>query len=87
VVYPGEIFPTEIRGAGVGFATAFSRIGAAAGTFILPLSVDGLGVGTTMLIAAGICVVGAVISQYLAPETKGLSLNETSAPLSKAAVK
>lgn len=83
-VYPGEVFPTEIRGAGVGFATAFSRIGAAAGTFILPLSVEGLGVGTTMLIAAGICVLGAVISQYMAPETKGLSLSEASAPLGKA---
>ncbi|WP_312856907.1 MFS transporter [Arthrobacter mobilis] len=86
-VYPGEIFPTEVRGAGVGFATAFSRIGAAAGTFILPMSVEGLGVGATMLIAAGICVVGAVISQYLAPETKGLSLNEASAPLGKAVAK
>lgn len=85
-VYPGEVFPTEIRGAGVGFATAFSRIGAAAGTFILPMSVDSLGVGTTMLIAAGICVVGAVISQYLAPETKGLSLSDTSAPLGKPAL-
>lgn len=29
-VYPGEVFPTEIRGAGVGFATAVSRVGAAA---------------------------------------------------------
>jgi putative MFS transporter len=37
-----------------------------------------------MLIAAGICVLGAVISQYLAPETKGLSLSDTSAPLGKA---
>ncbi|MEW9871771.1 MFS transporter [Arthrobacter sp. HS15c] len=85
-VYPGEVFPTEIRGAGVGFATAISRIGAAAGTFILPLSVAGLGVGTTMLIAASICVLGAVISQYLAPETKGLSLSDTSAPLGQAAL-
>ena len=84
-VYPGEVFPTEIRGAGVGFAAAFSRIGAAAGTFILPMSVDSLGVGTTMLIAAAICVLGAVISQYLAPETKGLSLSDTSAPLAKSA--
>lgn len=84
-VYPGEIFPTEIRGAGVGLATAFSRVGAAAGTFILPLSVDALGVGPTMLIAAAICVVGAVISQYLAPETKGLSLSEASGALPKVA--
>jgi len=29
-LYPTEVFPTEIRGAGVGFATATSRIGAAA---------------------------------------------------------
>lgn len=86
-VYPGEVFPTEVRGAGVGFATAFSRIGAAAGTFILPLSVQGLGIGVTMLIAAGICVLGAVISQYLAPETTGVSLSEASAPLDKTLAK
>jgi putative MFS transporter len=79
-VYPGEVFPTEIRGAGVGFGTAVSRIGAAAGTFLLPLSVDGLGVGITMLFAAAVCVIGAVVSQYMAPETRGLSLSEASAP-------
>jgi hypothetical protein len=28
-VYPGEVFPTEIRGIGTGFAAAVSRIGAA----------------------------------------------------------
>ena len=33
-----------------------------------------------MLIAAGICVVGAVVSQVLAPETTGRPLSETSAP-------
>ncbi|WP_307857021.1 MFS transporter [Pseudarthrobacter albicanus] len=81
-VYPGEVFPTEIRGAGVGFATAVSRVGAAAGTFLLPLSISGLGIGTTMLFAAGICVIGALVSQRLAPETKGLSLNAASAPAS-----
>jgi putative MFS transporter len=79
-VFPGEVFPTEIRGAGVGFGTAFSRIGAAAGTFVLPMSVTALGIGATMLIAAAICALGAVISHYLAPETTGLSLSDTSAP-------
>lgn len=77
-VYPGEVFPTEIRGAGVGFATAVSRIGAAAGTFILPLTMEGLGVGTTMLLAAGISLIGGIVSQIMAPETKGLLLSETS---------
>ncbi|MFC9557917.1 MFS transporter [Rhodococcus sp. NPDC056960] len=79
-VYPGEIFPTEIRGVGTGFATAFSRVGAGLGTFLLPWSMHNLGSGTTMLIAAGICVVGASVSQVLAPETMGRSLSETSAP-------
>ena len=36
-VYPGEMFPTEIRGIGTGFAAAVSRLGAGAGTFLLPI--------------------------------------------------
>ncbi|MEV5845449.1 MFS transporter [Streptomyces sp. NPDC051985] len=79
-VYPGEIFPTEIRGIGTGFATAFSRTGAALGTFALPWSMDHLGARPSMLIAAGVCVIGAAVSQVLAPETMGRSLSETSAP-------
>ncbi|WP_433875277.1 MFS transporter [Sinomonas atrocyanea] len=84
-VYPGEVFPTEIRGAGVGFATAVSRVGAAAGTFLLPIAMDGLGVAMTMVIAAGVSLIGGVVSQVLAPETKGKLLSETSAPTAKAA--
>ncbi|WP_395334678.1 MFS transporter [Novosphingobium sp. BL-8H] len=81
-VYPGEVFPTEIRGAGVGFATAVSRIGAAAGTFLMPLSIDHLGISGTMMIAAGISLFGGVVSWLLAPETMGKQLSETSAPTS-----
>ena len=77
-VYPGEVFPTEIRGVGVGFATAVSRVGAAAGTFLMPISIDELGVSTSMLIAAGISLIGGIVSQVLAPETTGKPLSETS---------
>jgi putative MFS transporter len=79
-VYPGEVFPTEIRGIGVGVATAISRIGAAMGTFLLPVIIDSRGVGTALMIAAGISLVGGVISYALAPETKGKLLGEASAP-------
>jgi putative MFS transporter len=79
-VYPGEVFPTEIRGVGVGFATAFSRIGAAAGTFLLPVVIGSYGVGTAMLIAAGISLFGGIVSYALAPETRGKLLSEASAP-------
>jgi len=79
-VYPGEILPTEVRGLGTGFATAFSRVGAGLGTFLLPWSMQTLGAGPTMLVAAGLCAAGAAVSQVLAPETMGRNLSETSAP-------
>jgi MFS transporter, putative metabolite transport protein len=81
-IYPGEVFPTEIRGIGTGFATAVSRLGAGAGTFLLPISIANLGPGPTMLFAAGLALIGAALSQWLAPETKGKSLTETAAGFS-----
>jgi MFS transporter, putative metabolite transport protein len=81
-VYPGEVFPTEIRGIGTGFSAAISRIGAALGTFLLPWSMANLGTSVSMLIAAGVALVGAGLSQWLAPETKGKSLTETAAGFS-----
>ncbi|MFI8975046.1 MFS transporter [Nocardia asteroides] len=77
-VYPGEVFPTEVRGIGTGFAAAFSRIGAGMGTFLFPWSVAKLGMSTTMVVAATIAFVGAALSQWLAPETAGKSLAVTS---------
>ena len=81
-IYPAEVFPTEVRGIGTGFATAVSRVGASVGTFLLPWSMTNLGNSVTMLIAAGLAGVGAGISQWLAPETKGKSLTETAAGFS-----
>ena len=80
-IYPGEVFPTEVRGIGTGFAAAFSRVGAGLATFLLPWSMDNLGSGPTILIAAGVAFIGAGVSQALAPETKGMNLSETSAGL------
>jgi putative MFS transporter len=77
-VYPIEILPTEVPSSGVGIAAACSRVAAAAGTFLLPLGITSLGTGTCMLIAAGVCVVGGVVSQVMAPETTGRALHETS---------
>ncbi|MGN6405865.1 MFS transporter [Sinomonas sp.] len=78
-VYPNELFPTEIRGSAVGLASSLSRIGAAAGTYLVPLALSGLGIGLTMIIAAVITLLGAVISLVWAPETRGLSLSESAA--------
>ena len=78
-VYPGEVLPTEIRGIGTGFAAAVSRVGAGIGIFLLPMSMESLGAGPTMLIAAGVAFAGAALSQWLAPETKGKTLTEAAA--------
>ena len=83
-VYPIEIMPTEVRSSAVGVAAAASRVGAAAGTFLLPVGIASIGTGWCMIIAAVICVIGAVISQRMAPETTGQTLTEASGPVAKA---
>lgn len=77
-VYPIEIMPTEVRSTAVGVAAAASRVGAAAGTFLLPVGIDTIGTGWCMVIAAAVCVAGALLSQAMAPETTGQSLTEAS---------
>jgi putative MFS transporter len=79
-IFPAEVFPTEIRGTGVGFATAMSRVGAAVATFLFPAAIETFGTAYTLLIGAAICLFGGVITQWLAPETTGRLLSETAAP-------
>lgn len=79
LVYPNELFPTEIRAKAVGFGTSFSRIGAAAGTYLVPISLDRLGIADTMYMAAAVTFVGLAVSWFLAPETRSLNLAEAAA--------
>ncbi|WP_246097951.1 MFS transporter [Streptomyces botrytidirepellens] len=66
------------RATAVGIATAISRIGAAVGSYLLPIGLDRIGVGTTMLIMAAITLLGFVVCVTLAPETRGRRLAEAS---------
>ena len=81
-IYPGEVFPTEVRGLGTGFAAAVSRVGAGLGTFLLPIAIEKFGVSASMLVTAVVVFSGALVSQLWAPETKGKSLTETAAGFS-----
>jgi putative MFS transporter len=78
-VYPNELFPTEVRGSAVGLASSLSRIGAAAGTYLVPEALTHLGIGPTMIIGAVITFIGAVVSVAWAPETRGMTLGECAA--------
>jgi putative MFS transporter len=75
-IYPNEIFPTDVRATAFGIATAFSRIGAASGTFLVPLFIDWWGIGTTLFIAVAMTLAGILVTWAMAPETKGLTLAE-----------
>jgi len=76
LVYPNEIFPTEIRAAAVGIGTSMSRVGAAVGTWLIPVSLQTIGIGHTMYIAAGITFFGLLVSWFLAPETAARNLED-----------
>ncbi len=76
-VYPNELFPTAVRASAVGMATAISRIGAAIGTYLVPISLSGIGTGSTMLIGVGLTLLGLVISIFWAEETRNRSLATT----------
>ncbi|TWS24294.1 MFS transporter [Tsukamurella sputi] len=77
-IYPSELFPTEIRASASGLVTAISRFGAATGTYLLPMSIAGLGTPTTMMFGAVLTGVAFVVCLALAPETKGRSLDAAS---------
>lgn len=78
LVYPNELFPTEIRAFAVGIGSSMTRIGSAAGTWLVPISLHSYGIGTTMYAAAAVSVVGLAVSLWLAPETRGMSLEQAS---------
>ncbi|GAB7528573.1 MFS transporter [Pseudomonas sp. 3A(2025)] len=76
LVYPNELFPTEIRACAVGVGTSLSRVGAAVGTWLVPMSLDSFGIGTTMYAAAAVTLIGLLFSVALAPETRSLNLQQ-----------
>ncbi len=76
LVYPNEIFPTEIRSIGVGVGASLSRIGAAVGTWVVPIALESVGIGYTMIGAAIVTFIGLFVSVALAPETRGMSLEQ-----------
>ncbi|MCL2736771.1 MAG: MFS transporter [Propionibacteriaceae bacterium] len=77
-LYPNELFPTEVRATAVGVAIAISRVGVVASTYGLPLFLESYGIGPTMLIGCGLLVLALVMSVFMAPETRGLTLSQAS---------
>jgi MFS transporter, putative metabolite transport protein len=77
-IYPNELFPTHIRGTAVGFSTAASRAASATSTFLFPTIMSNYGLAATLYICASLFFIGFLLTLFMAPETKNMSLEESS---------
>lgn len=72
----GEVFPTDIRGKGAGFAAAFAKLGAVITAFVFPVVLASA--GTDWLLAGLVftSLLGALVTWWFRIETKGVNLEE-----------
>lgn len=81
-VYASELFPTEIRATGYGWASnCFGRITEIATPLLVGLYVDSLGIPWSVTTVAFGPILGAILVLRYAPETKGMTLEEIQAAL------
>ena len=73
---PAEIFPSEVRPAGHGFAAGCAKLGAALGVFLFPILIDDIGASALLAILAGVCLLGALVTIAFRMEPLGRSLDE-----------
>ncbi|MCU0248501.1 MAG: MFS transporter, partial [Bryobacter sp.] len=69
-----ELYPTEVRGAGQGFAYNFGRGLSALAPFAVGKLADSTGVGPALAINSGFFLLGAVLV-FTLPETKNTDLS------------
>jgi len=70
-VYLPEIFPTHLRGRGVGFGLACGRVGAFMGPISLGYVISGYGPLAVFMVASSCVLIGALAVLILGPETRG----------------
>lgn len=75
---PAEVFPSDIRAAGHGFAAGAAKLGAALGVFFFPILQSAIGIPALVFGMAGICVIALVVTQAFKIEPAGKSLDEIS---------
>ncbi|HSZ40352.1 MAG TPA: MFS transporter [Trebonia sp.] len=76
-VLPGELFPTRLRATGHGISAGVGKLGAFIGVFLFPVLQHSLGLRGTLLLTAGISVLGALLTLVL-PEPAGRTLEDIS---------
>lgn len=74
--YPTELFDIKVRGMGVGTCITISRVGAAAGTFFLPVLTNIGGSNLAMLVCAIVLTFSFFVCLFFAPETSPKFIKE-----------
>jgi MFS family permease len=72
----GEVFPTEVRGMGAGFAAAFAKIGAVATAFLFPILLVAIGTRALLYGLIVTSILGAIVTWLYRIETTGVNLDE-----------
>jgi MFS family permease len=72
----GEVFPTQVRGKGAGFAASFAKIGAVLTAFLFPIMLKAIGTSALLYLLVGTCLVGAAITYMFRIETTGVNLED-----------
>jgi len=76
-VMPAELYPVAMRATGHGISAGIGKLGAFIGVFLFPVLATSLGLRHTLLLTAGVAVLGALLTLVL-PEPAGRSLDEIS---------
>jgi MFS transporter, putative metabolite transport protein len=80
----GEVFPTQVRGTGAGFAAAFAKIGAVTTAFLFPMLMVDIGTRALLLILVGTSLAGAVVTFAFRIQTTGVNLEHIGADAKQA---
>jgi len=80
-VLPSELFPVSMRTTGHGISAGIGKLGAFIGVFLFPVLQSSFGLRGTLLLTAGVAVLGFALTLVL-PEPAGRSLDDlaTSTP-------
>jgi MFS family permease len=71
----GEVFPTEVRGMGAGFAAMIGKVGAVATTYGFPLLLASIGTRSLLYGLVVSSVLGAIVTWMFRIETTGVNLD------------
>ncbi len=70
----GEVFPTNIRGKGAGFAASVAKVGAVITAFFFPILLKEIGTVSLLWLLVGASLIGGVCTWLFAIETRGRNL-------------